>query len=862
MKPATPTTKPRLDIKRFSPLIGLALFVAALVVLHRSAGSFRIHDVEEFVDALPFNRVWAALALVGVNFLLFTGYDLLALHYIGKRLPLRRVAATAMLGFSFSNVVGGMVFGGGGIRYRSYEKENLSALEILQISLFIWMSWIVGVAATAGVAACAFPHLSDVLPWIHLPDLRWFGIPLCLAVAGYLVATLRGRGTLSLRGMKWPLPPFRLALGQIGVVGADLILSAFILYLLIPDEAAVAFPRFAAIFVLALTLALFSGIPGGLGVFEVLMLHLLKGVMPPSDILGSLVVFRIIYYLIPLVIGTIVLGANEARRWLRPLKPGGELAGSWASQMIPQIFSLAVLLAGIAMLVSGTLPVIPARMQWLRHAFPLGVFEMSHFMASVVGLLLILFSRELQRKQRGAYVAVLVLLALGILFEAVKGHTLFATLLFGGLFLALLPCRKSFTRHSTLLSESFTPQWMLTVLVVIGAAWWLVFFNYRHIDYANELWWRFSFSGNASRAMRATAGAMVLLLFFGLRKLLQPPSPEPHPPAESERPGLRSIIQSSASPTAALAFLGDKAVLFSADQKSFLMYSVANRVWVAMGDPVGDPADFPELVWTFREQSDRHGGRAVFYQVSEDYMSLYVDAGFSFFKLGEEAIIPLEGYTLEGPKRAKLHYAHRRMEKNEFSFEVLPRESVPAHLPRLKTISDAWMGEKAGKEKSFSLGRFDESYMREFPVAIVRNGSGEIVAFANLWPGDGHSEISIDLMRYLPGTPSGIMDYLFASLFLWARDQGYSAFNMGMAPLAGLDNHPLGPLWSRLGVWVFRSGEHFYNFQGLRQYKDKFDPQWRPRYLASLGGAQLSAELIGITSLISGGLRRSNRAHN
>jgi len=605
MNAANPTTKPRLNLKRFFPLIGLFLFIAALVVLHRSVGSFRIHDVEEFVDALSFGRIWAALALVGVNFLLFTGYDLLALKYIGKRLPLRRVAATAMLGFSFSNVVGGMVLGGGGIRYRSYESKNLSVLEILQVSLFIWMSWIVGVAACAGLAACAFPHLLDALHWAHVPDLRWFGVPLCFAVAAYLVATWRGRGTLSLHGMKWPLPSFRLALGQIGVVGADLILSALILYLLIPSEAAVAFPRFAALFVLALTLALFSGIPGGLGVFEVLMLHLLKDAMPASDILGSLVVFRIIYYLIPLMLGASVLGANEARHWLRPLKPVGELAGKWASQMIPQIFSLAVLLAGIAMLVSGTLPVLSTRMQWLIHALPLGVFEMSHFMASVVGLLLVLFSRELQRKQRGAYVAVLALLALGILFEAVKGHALLSSLLFGGLFLALLPCRKSFTRRSALLSEPFTPQWMLTVLVVMGAAWWLVFFNYRHVDYANELWWSFSFTGNASRAMRATAGAMVLLLFFGLRKLLHPPSPEPHPPTDSEMDELRTIIQSSASPTAALALLRDKAVLFSADRNSFLMYGVANRIWVAMGDPVGNPADFPELVWNFREQSDR-----------------------------------------------------------------------------------------------------------------------------------------------------------------------------------------------------------------------------------------------------------------
>lgn len=847
----------KLNLKRFSPLVGLVFFCAALVVLHRSAGSFRMHDVIAFVNALPYGRVFGALALVVINFLLFTGYDLLALRYVGQRLPLGKVAGTAMLGFSFSNVVGGMVFGGGGIRYRSYESAGLSALDILRVTLFIWMSWMVGMAALVGIVACAFPHLLDTLHWSLLPDLRWFGVPLCLAVCGYLVQTARGRGALVLRGMEWPLPGVRLALGQIGVVGADLLLSAFILYLLIPPGSAVAFPRFAATFVLALTFSLFSGIPGGLGVFEVLMLHLLKGSMPAADMLGALVVFRIIYYLIPLTLGATVLGANEARRVLRPLKPVGTLATSWMARTVPQIFSLAVLVAGVAMLVTGTLPVNTAHMQWLRHALPLGLFEMSHFLASVAGLMLVLFSSELQRKQRGAYVSVLVLLALGVVFEAVKGHALLSGLVFGGLFFALIPCHKSFTRHSALLSESFSVQWMLTVLVVMGSAIWLVFFNYRHIDYAHDLWWRFSFHGNASRAMRATTGAMVLLLFLGLRKLLRPPVPEPRRPTDGELKEIRSIVHGNASPTAALALLRDKAILFSPDHRSFIMYGVANRIWVAMGEPVGNKADFPELLWSFRAQSDRHGGRPVFYQIGEENMAMYVDAGFSFFKLGEEAIIPLAHFTMEGSAWAKLRYAHRRMEKLGHTFEVLPVEFVPSHLPRMREISDAWLAAKAVKEKGFSLGCFDEDYMREFPIAVVRDDSGGIVAFANLWPGDGRTELSMDLMRHLPGTPPGIMDYLFVSLFLWGREQGYASFNMGMAPLAGLESHPLGPFWLRVGVWIFRNGEHFYNFQGLRRYKDKFNPQWRPRYLASIGSMQLPSELLAITSLISGGIRHA-----
>jgi phosphatidylglycerol lysyltransferase len=390
------------NLRRFSPLIGMLLFCAALVALHRSASTLRIHDVLSFIKALPYARVWAAVALVVVNFFLFTGYDLLALRYIGRRLPLRKVAGTAMLGFSFSNVVGGTMLGGGGIRYRAYESAKLSASEILRISLFIWMSWIVGVATLNGVVACAFPHMLDALQWQHVPDLRWFGVPLCLVVAGYLVVTAKGCRPLTLFGIQWPLPKLQLALSQIGVVVADLLLSALILYLLLPDQTTVAFPAFAAVFIVAITLSLYSGIPGGLGVFEVLMLHLLKGTITAPEILGSLVVFRVIYYLIPLTIGATVLGATEAYRWIRPFKPVGRIAVDWVTATVPQVFSAAVLLAGGAMLVTGTLPMDHEQLQWLRHALPLGLFEMSHFLSSVVGLMLILLSRELLRRQRGA----------------------------------------------------------------------------------------------------------------------------------------------------------------------------------------------------------------------------------------------------------------------------------------------------------------------------------------------------------------------------------------------------------------------------------------------------------------------------
>jgi phosphatidylglycerol lysyltransferase len=165
---------------------------------------------------------------------------------------------------------------------------------------------------------------------------------------------------------------------------------------------------------------------------------------------------------------------------------------------------------------------------------------------------------------------------------------------------------------------------------------------------------------------------------------------------------------------------------------------------------------------------------------------------------------------------------------------------------------------KNTREKGFSLGRFDGDYVCRLPVALVRRQQ-ELVAFATLWPGGARAEFSADLVRHAPDAPGGVMDYLFVELMLWGHAQGYDSFNLGMAPLSGLENRSFAPLWNRLNALVFLHGEHFYHFQGLRLYKEKFRPEWAPKYLASPGGLAVPRILADVTALISGGLRGAVR---
>jgi phosphatidylglycerol lysyltransferase len=182
----------------------------------------------------------------------------------------------------------------------------------------------------------------------------------------------------------------------------------------------------------------------------------------------------------------------------------------------------------------------------------------------------------------------------------------------------------------------------------------------------------------------------------------------------------------------------------------------------------------------------------------------------------------------------------------------VPPERIDALTTDLQRISDAWLASEATGEKRFAMGYFSPQYLRKFPLALVR-ADGVPAAFANLWTTDTRAELAIDLMRFGPAAPAGAMDFLLVELLGWGRDQGYDWLNLGMAPLSGLERHPLAPAWHRVGNFIFRHGEHFYNFEGLRRYKAKFGPHWEPRYLVARGGIALPRVLVDVSVLIAGG---------
>ncbi|HWU76807.1 MAG TPA: bifunctional lysylphosphatidylglycerol flippase/synthetase MprF [Rhodanobacter sp.] len=846
---AAPSQRAMVLRRLAGPLLSVGMLCLALWALHLLAREVNYHQVRKYVQSLSHARLLLAVLFTLLGYAVMTLYDRFALASIGRRLPWQRITLISFISYAFSNAVGMSLLVSGSIRYRFYVQNGLGASEIARVVLFCTTSFWLGLLALTG-ATLLFVPLPSALPCAALSQPVGAGL-LVLPLAWLLGGLVRR--PLRIWRWKMPLPSTATALKQILVGAFDWGLAAAVLYVLMPDALNNGFGHFLAIFVIAQIIGLISHVPGGLGVFEAVMLAGFGATGHAeltAPILGALAVFRVVYYLLPLCTATVLVLQREARGLRQK-----SLLAPWFTGLLPSFFAGLTMVSGAVLLFSGATRALPERMAILSEVLPLSVLEVSHLLASVIGMLLLILARGLQRRLDAAYWLTLVLLLAGALFSLLKGIDYEEATLLTVLAMALAPARRLFHRRASLFSTTFTPGWIVAIVAILGCATWLVMFSYKHVDYSADLWWEFSFHrGGAPRALRALVAAAAAGLLFALASLIRPLKLQREPPSEDELALALPLIKQFRSAQAHLALIGDKRLLFDAGHKAFVMFDTLGRSWVAMGDPVGsDENARRELVWAFLEQCERAGGWPVFYQVSPVDLDLYLEVGLNLLKIGEEARVRLETFNLDGKSRKVLRNTVNKLTREGLRLEIVPADAVAALLPRLKPVSDAWLRDKNVREKRFSLGAFDPDYLVRTPMAVVWQGD-QPLAFANLFLGDTGEEASVDLMRHRPDSPAGIMDYLFVELMLWARGEGYRWFNLGMAPLAGLHNRRQAPLWNRFGALVFGRGERFYNFRGLQRYKEKFDPQWEPRYMAVPRGIALPLILTNVASLISGGL--------
>ncbi|MGH8220626.1 MAG: bifunctional lysylphosphatidylglycerol flippase/synthetase MprF [Steroidobacteraceae bacterium] len=839
------------------PLAALLIFALAAYFLHGELARLHVRDVLGALHAIPASALKLAFALTAASYLALGCYDVLAFGYLRTlrvtappRVSLARVLSASFIANAFGHNLGFAAFTGAAFRLRLYAASRLTATDVALVTGYTSLTTTLGIALLAGLSFTADPDRAAIT--LHTVP-GW-----CLVIAGALLAFIAAyaawssmpRLTLEIRGWLLRPPGAALGLAQIALGSIDLAFTGGVLWVLLPHSVHMGYLSFLGIFAVAIAAGLITHLPGGIGVFEAIVV-LAVPESRPDALLGSLLAYRIVYYLTPLAAAALIFGGEELGAQLGRLATVHRRAAALVAPVVPAVAGALTFVAGTVLLVAGATPELDMRLSPLVRLLPLAVVEIAHLAASIIGLALLVLARALFRRIRAAYTAVVWLLIAGAAASILKGFDYAEAAILGIVLGVLALGRAAFHRPASVLQERFTPAWAASIVGVVLATIWIGFVAYRHVEYSSDLWWRFALDANAPRMLRASLVVSILAAAFLVRSLLKP----------AERAALERVptideieraVDACPHALACAALTGGKRFVTSDSRESFIMYQVQGRSWIALGDPVGPAREAEELVWRFRELADERGGRPVFYQTSAERAPLYLDLGLSELKIGEEARVPLAGFSLDGGRRAELRLARQRAQRDQASFEVVPREAVAALLPALETISDAWLAENAAIEKRFTTGAFSERYIRHCPIALVRR-AGEPVACANLWITSRKTECAVDLMRFGPDAPAAVMDYLLLELALWARSSGYEWLSLGVAPLAGLDRDPLAPAWHRAGHALFAHGEHFHNFESLRRYKAKFHPVWEPKYLMAPGVAALPHILVDVALLVTSG---------
>ncbi|MCA3527170.1 MAG: lysylphosphatidylglycerol synthetase family protein, partial [Rhodobacter sp.] len=686
----------------FPYALAMALFALGLYAVLNLLAEVKLADVIAQVRSTPVLILVLAQLSALAGYLFLVGYDWSGLRYIGKPLPLPVTLTGGLMAYAFGNTIGLSVVSGGAVRYRIYSGQGLDAFDVAAVSTFVSVSY--GIAATVvGLGAVAlYPDLLGSLAPFPASQMRWLAIGLILAMTLPLVVA--GAYNISLRLGRFTLraPSLPVLLGQALFSLGDITCAAMTLYLLLP-AGDIGFSAFVGIFATATMAGVISHVPGGVGVFETVVLAALPDSVPIETAAAALLMFRIIYFIVPFLMALVVLALYEALVVVRratgrqPLFRLGRRMAAMAptlgaiSPMAPAVLSVMIFGAGLWMSFAALIPSTTEAGAALERVFPLVLLEGGALMSSILGAVLIVLALGVARRSLGAYWLTLGAMAVGIVVAMIHAFDIESVITLGIGMLILLPFRREFHRRTGLVHGALSPVWFVLVFGLILSVGFVLVFAHRGTPYSSELWWQFAADQQVPRALRAGLLLALLVAVAALTLLLRVPRLHPVAPTDADLARAARIVASQANPDAALSLTGDKSLLFSDDGRGFIMYGVQGRSWIAFGGPVGAPETGPELGWAFCDAARRAGARPVFYQVGEDDLPLMLDLGLSLHKLGERGVVDLRAFSLEGAGRKKLRAAHARAGRDGLTLEIQHPPHEPALIAGLRRISDEWL---------------------------------------------------------------------------------------------------------------------------------------------------------------------------
>ena len=300
--------------KKVSAIIGslfsLGLFGGAMWFLVHALRKYNLEQLLGDLQNLSYERFFAACFFALLAYLFLTFYDVLAFRHIGHPLPYHRIVRASFISFAISNNIGFAVLSGSSLRFRIYSEYGMKALEIVRVIAFCNLTFLLGFLTVGGFALLVLPP--PIIEVLSLPfgNLHTLGLIFLWLVSIYLALSASERRQLTIGRWVVTIPVFPLAIKQILAACIDWIATAAIFYMLIPSQL-VSFPVFLCIFLAAQFAGITSNVPGGLGVFEGVMLLLMTPLMPEPTIVSAIVVYRLLYFVAPLCIALVLFVIHE-----------------------------------------------------------------------------------------------------------------------------------------------------------------------------------------------------------------------------------------------------------------------------------------------------------------------------------------------------------------------------------------------------------------------------------------------------------------------------------------------------------------------------------------------------------------------
>jgi len=605
--------------------------------------------------------------------------------------------------------------------------------------------------------------------------------------------------------------------------------------------------------------------PQGIGVVEGMMTLVFTSLGVPIERATVIsLAFRGLTFWLPLGIGFVVL---------RRLRSFGAKASAQTEAWGVGLVALLTAVMGIIDVFSGLTPSMHNRIKILEQYSPFGVDVGGHLTSVLAGFALLLLANGLWRRKRLAWALTVAILIISVPVHLFKGLDYEEAILGAALAIWLIYLQSHFHARS---DPPSTRQGLMTLLVALIFTLIYGVLGFYLLDrhfFVNGQPISFSIWGAlrqtvvmftqfynpglvpATRFARYFVGSIYVVsavtIGYALIMLIRPVLVR-HGSTPDERLKAKEIVEAyGCSSLARMLLFTDKLYYFSPGG-SVIGYVVEGRIALTLGDPIGPSDDIANCITSFAAFCDRNDWEPSFYQVLPDYMKAYQDLGYHSLCIGSEAIVNLSTFNIAGGDKKNIRTGVNKMRKLGYQAEVLQPPHPASLLAELRQISDEWLTSVKGTEKRFSLGWFNDDYLNSTSIIVIHNPSGYIDAFANILPEYQASESSIDLMRHRPQAERGQMDFLFVSLFEWAKGLGYATFNLGLSGLAGIGENPTDPTIERALHYVYEHVHQFYNFKGLHEFKAKFDPTWSPRYLVYPSATSLPAVTIAMMRADSG----------